>query len=153
MRFLELKLPPPAVALAFAALMAAAAHLTSPLEVEVAVRAGAATVLLVAAAVTGLSAIAGFRGARTTVDPTRPAKASALVTSGVYRATRNPMYLALTLGLCAWGTWLASPWAALGPLGLVLYLTRFQIGPEERVLREKFGQDYADYCARTRRWL
>jgi protein-S-isoprenylcysteine O-methyltransferase Ste14 len=71
----------------------------------------------------------------------------------VYRFTRNHMYLGLAVLLSAWAVWLAAllPW--LAPLAFVLYITRFQIRPEERVLGQLFGPPYADYRRRVRRWL
>jgi protein-S-isoprenylcysteine O-methyltransferase Ste14 len=75
------------------------------------------------------------------------------VTSGIYRVTRNPMYVGLTLSLCAWGFWLGRPIAALGPLTFVAFIDRLQIVPEERALTARFGQAYADYRRRVRRWL
>jgi protein-S-isoprenylcysteine O-methyltransferase Ste14 len=59
----------------------------------------------------------------------------------------------MALFLCAGAVMLWSPLALLGPLVFVVYISRFQIEPEERVLRERFGEVYADYCARVRRWL
>ena len=76
-----------------------------------------------------------------------------MVTRGVYRWTRNPMYLGMLVVLAGWAVWLGSAAALLGLPLSVLLLNRLQIGPEERILRERFGQDYIDYQARVRRWL
>jgi len=73
--------------------------------------------------------------------------------AGIYRFTRNPMYVGLALVLLGWAALLSSPWALLGPLVFVLYINRFQIAPEERVLSAKFGAAYTEYIARVRRWL
>jgi protein-S-isoprenylcysteine O-methyltransferase Ste14 len=95
-----------------------------------------------------------FRRARTTVDPTRPERASALVTTGVYSMTRNPMYLGMLLAIVAWGFWLANAVGLiLGPLAFVLYIDRVQIPREERALAAAFGSDYTGYLGRVRRWL
>ncbi len=77
----------------------------------------------------------------------------ALVTEGVYRYTRNPMYLGMLCFLLAWALWLSTPLALLGLALYVGYLNRFQIGPEERVLEERFGTRFTSYCATVRRWL
>ena len=79
--------------------------------------------------------------------------ASALVTTGVYRVSRNPMYVALTSLLTALAVYLANGWAAVGPVLFALFITRFQIIPEERIMQAKFGDAYADYQRRVRRWL
>jgi protein-S-isoprenylcysteine O-methyltransferase Ste14 len=63
------------------------------------------------------------------------------------------MYLGLLLVLLGFAIWLGNVLAPIMLVAFVLYLTRFQIVPEERVLREKFGEEYAGYMRRVRRWL
>jgi protein-S-isoprenylcysteine O-methyltransferase Ste14 len=95
-----------------------------------------------------------FRRVRTTLDPTRPERASTLVTGGIFRVTRNPMYLGMLLVLIAWGVYLSSALGLLlGPPAFVLYLNRFQIAPEERALASAFGREYTEYAQRVRRWV
>jgi protein-S-isoprenylcysteine O-methyltransferase Ste14 len=112
----------------------------------------AAAIFLLAGLV-GPPAILSFGRAKTTIDPVHIDRASALVTTGVYRFTRNPMYVSMALLLCAWAICLARPLAALGPIAYVLYITRFQIIPEERALAAQFGEEYSTYRKKTRRWL
>ena len=79
--------------------------------------------------------------------------ASALVTGGIYRVTRNPMYLGMLGVLAGWAVWLGNIAAWLGlPLSMAL-LTALQIRPEERILAERFGAEFERYAARVRRWL
>jgi protein-S-isoprenylcysteine O-methyltransferase Ste14 len=78
---------------------------------------------------------------------------SRVVTGGIYRITRNPMYVGLTGLLTMLAVHLAVPLALIGPLGFAFYIHYFQILPEERVLRAKFGPEYEEYCRRMRRWL
>lgn len=108
--------------------------------------------IAIGAAIVG-TAVLQFRRANTTVDPTRPAKASALVRSGIFGYSRNPMYLGMAVGLAGGAVLLGSlsPWlvAAL----FVPLLTWLQIKPEEAVLATLFGRDYDDYCAHVGRWL
>lgn len=153
MHKLELKIPPPAVALLLAVAMWGLSRWTPPVELAPAVRLAAAALIALAGLGFDLAGVISFRRARTTVNPLRPEKAAAVVTSGVYRITRNPMYLGMALILLAWAVFLSSAWALLGPLMFVLYITRFQIKPEERVLAALFGSSYADYRASVRRWL
>lgn len=94
-----------------------------------------------------------FRRAKTTVSPTKASSASSLVVQGVYRYTRNPMYVGFLLTLLAWAVFLENPLAVLWALVFVLYITRFQIIPEERVLASLFGAEYEAYKGRVRRWL
>lgn len=153
MQALELRLPPPVLALLLALAMGLVAWATPVPELEWLPRAVAAGGLLLLALVCGAGAVLAFRRARTTVDPTRPERASVLVTSGIFRLTRNPMYVALALILCALAVFLARPWLMVGPLVFVGWISRFQIMPEERVLAQKFGAEYEAYRARVRRWV
>lgn len=101
----------------------------------------------------GAAGVAALRQAQTTINPIYLDKASRLVCSGVYRFTRNPMYLGLALILAAWALWLGH---ALSWLGLPLFVTamnRFQIRHEERILAQKFGRAYLNYCRAVRRWI
>ena len=153
MRSLELRIPPPVAALLFATGMWAVAHLPPLLQLPKLVR------LLVAAALGGIGiaiAIGGvmsFRRAKTTVSPLKPETSAALVSTGVYSFTRNPMYLGMVVVLFAWAAYLSSIWALVGPVFFALYITRFQIVPEERVLDRLFGAPFAAYKKRVRRWL
>jgi protein-S-isoprenylcysteine O-methyltransferase Ste14 len=153
MRCLELKIPPPLVALLLALALYAALGPTAAAQAPGPVRWSLIGALVGLGAAFDLSAVWVFHRAKTTVNPLKPATASTLVSGGVYRITRNPMYVGMALLLSAWAVALASPWAVGGPLVFVLYLTRFQIRPEERVLLARFGPAYADYCRRVRRWL
>lgn len=153
MRALELKVPPPVVALAFGAAMWFAAGIGPVLDAPFALRVGAFVVIALCGGGVALAGDIEFRRARTTINPLRPEKASALVTSGIYRYTRNPMYVGLTLVVVGWAAFLASAVAMLGIAGFMLYIGRFQIAPEERILSAKFGTAYAAYTARVGRWL
>ena len=99
------------------------------------------------------SGVAEFRRVKTTVDPTRPEAATEMVTRGIYKRTRNPMYLGFAFMLLAWGVYLSNVASLAVIVGFVAYITRFQIVPEERVLESKFGQSFRNYRAKTRRWI
>lgn len=101
----------------------------------------------------GVAGLYSFYRARTSVDPHKPEKASSLVTAGVYRITRNPMYVGLAIILGAWAIRLGSLLSMAGVVIFMLYITRFQIIPEERVMREKFGEQHEKYHSKVRRWL
>jgi len=109
-------------------------------------------IMFVALFTDGLSLLQFFR-VHTSINPLRPEKASTLVTTGMYRLTRNPMYMGLLLLLVGWGVFLGSllPFACI-PL-FIFVLTRQQIIPEELILEQKFGQQYHDYKVSVRRWL
>jgi protein-S-isoprenylcysteine O-methyltransferase Ste14 len=153
MRALELKIPPPLVALIIAVTMWIARNAVPTLELSPATRIIAAGVVAVIGGYFSIAGTIAFRRAKTTVNPLKPERASSLVTSGVYRITRNPMYVALALLLVAWSFYLSAPALLAGFALFVLYVTRFQIQPEERVLRRMFGNEYTSYTQRVRRWL
>jgi protein-S-isoprenylcysteine O-methyltransferase Ste14 len=153
MRALELKVPPPAVALLTAAAMWGISLAAPAADVPMPVRLVAAIAIALAGGATAIAGAAAFRRSKTTVNPLKPETTSCLVTSGVYRFTRNPMYLGLVVVLLAWAVFLSSAWTLLGPLVFTLYMTRFQIMPEERVLSRMFGTAYSAYQAKVRRWL
>ena len=117
---------------------------------------GRILIVVVMTAMGGWLAIAGileFRRHQTTIHPFNPEETSAIVSSGVYRVSRNPMYLGLAIILLAWAVYLGNAWTLLGIPLFIAYLTRFQIIPEERALRQKFGDEYASYSAAVRRWI
>jgi len=153
LRSLETRIPPPIVA----ALICAAMWWLSPASPMLQLPAGVRVVVALAiASVGGLVALGAgirFRRANTTVNPLKPQAASSLVTTGIYRHTRNPMYLGLLLLVVAWAVLLSSPFALLGPVAFTSYIGRFQIVPEERVLSALFGAEYSAYQSRVRRWL
>lgn len=99
-----------------------------------------------------IAAFIEFRRACTTLNPRKPEDASALVTSGVYRWTRNPMYLGLTILLFGWAARLGTFSALEGALLFVALIQYVQIRPEEHALRIRFGKDYDHYCNRVNRW-
>lgn len=108
---------------------------------------------MVLAFIAPFAAIHRFGHAGTTVSPHQPQDASVLVTDGIYAWTRNPMYLGLSVALAGWAVSLGALSAFAGPLLFVPLIVRVQIVPEEHALRQRFGREYADYCARVNRWL
>ena len=152
-RGLELKLPPPLVALLVAGVMWELAKLTPQMELSGSFRHLVSGVLFLTGVLLALSAALTFRRSKTTVNPLKPEAATALVSGGPFRVSRNPMYLGLLLVLVGWSVSLGAPWSLAGPVAFVFYIQRFQIIPEERVMALKFGVAYAQYCAGVRRWL
>lgn len=153
MRWLEAKIPP----LIVLALLGGAAHLARhyapslsfylPLAELVAI-----LVAIVGAALNLLPKLAFGRG-NTTINPLSPALATCLVTSGIYRYTRNPMYVGQALILLGWVLYLRNTAALLAVPAFVLYITWFQIRPEERYLSSRFPDEYATFSRRVSRWL
>ncbi len=153
MRQLELRIPPLAVVAAFAVAIWLVTVYVPLVRIPLPGHKYAALALVLVGLLLALVGVLQFRRARTTVNPMSPDKASAVVSSGLYRWSRNPMYLGmalLLLGVAAWGSTLAG--YLLIP-GFCWYLTRFQIIPEEKALLATFGQEFARYMARVRRWI
>ena len=101
----------------------------------------------------GIAGIWSFYKARTTINPLEPSEATHFVSEGIYKLSRNPMYVGLACCLVSWAICLSYllPW--LGVLLFIAYMTHFQIIPEEHALRQKFGDEYQNYCLKVRRWL
>jgi len=150
---LELKIPPVAATVLFAALMWLLAAFTPGFPLTLHWRLAGFAVLAIIGGAIGLASVRSFHRAQTTVNPLNPERSTSLVVGGVYRYSRNPMYLALLLVLLGWGLYLANGFALLAALAFVPYMNRFQIGPEERALQQAYGQAFTAYCGQVRRWL
>lgn len=85
--------------------------------------------------------------------PPRAGGSRALITTGPYRFSRNPMYLSFALILCGAGLLLGGPGAVWGPPLFAWLVTRLWIVREESWLEDAFGAAYLDYVSRVRRWL
>lgn len=153
MRQLELKVPPVIVFLLAGLLMKAVAALLPQMTFELPAASIVAALIVAAGAAVAAAGVWAFRRHQTTVLPHAPDKASAVVSDGIFRYTRNPMYLGLTLLLAAWAAMLGNLASLVGLVLFVVYMTRFQIIPEERALSEKFGAPFDDYMQSVRRWL
>lgn len=153
MKALETRIPPPVIALAFATLIWWMADYLPTIEIEYIPKVAIVSMLLAIGLVFDLSGLLIFRRARTTVNPIKLDTTSALVNTGVYKITRNPMYVGLAFVLSAWCMYLNSPISMIGVAGFIFYINAFQILPEERMLATLFGEEYLEYQSRVRRWL
>ena len=130
-----------------------ASKIQPAIQIEPRIHCTLTAVLGVIALSFGAGGIIAFRIAKTTINPVQIDQASRVVTGGIYRVTRNPMYVGLTALLTTWAVWLAMPWTLLGPVLFAIFIHRFQILPEERVMSAKFGKEYDEYRKRVRRWV
>lgn len=150
---MKLKVPPAVVFLTFGLLMYVLARFLPVGYFDFFGRTYLMYGLFVIAGSIGFISLLQFFKSKTTIDPTRPSKASKLVTSGIYQLSRNPMYLGLLLMLLAWGLWLGNAFNVLLAAGFVVYMNAFQIAPEEEALLKMFNKEYKQYCTLVRRWF
>lgn len=153
MRALELKIPPAALGLLLGALMRVVARTVPALGFGMPAGWIIAAGIAAAGLIVVILGVVSFRRVKTTVNPLHPEAASALVTSGIYRVTRNPMYLGMLLVLLGWGVFVANFLALVFPVVFVVLMNRLQILPEEKILTGMFGAQFTDYQSRVRRWL
>lgn len=151
--FLEHRVPPPIIAAVSAALMWVLARLSPDLTYRYPGRMWWAAALAIAGIAIMLAGVTAFAKAKTTVNPLQPAAATSIVTTGIYRWTRNPMYLGMLIVLIGWLQFLANPLALISVALFVLYIDRLQIRPEEHALKARFGSAYEAYLSDVRRWL
>ena len=150
---LKTRVPPPLVTAFFAALMWLVAPYAPVVVIREDTRLGLSLISLVLGIVLCLAGVVSFKKSQTTVNPLAPDRASQLVDSGVYRISRNPMYLGMALFLLAWACYLPSLWTVLGVVAFIGYMNHYQIAPEERALKKLFGDQFRAYKRRVRRWI
>jgi protein-S-isoprenylcysteine O-methyltransferase Ste14 len=153
MQWLDLKVPPLLVWLVFAGAMFGVAYVAPGISYTLPARFALALALVVLGGAVAIAGVVAFRIKRTTVNPLTPSASSSVVSSGVYRVSRNPMYLGFFLALAGWALYLSNAGAVLLLPAFLAYLTQYQIKPEERALLAKFGPEFAHYMARVRRWV
>lgn len=153
MNALALKVPPVAQVIITAAAMYGVSKMVPALTFSL----NGSTALAVGLGVIGMSlgvmGVTQFRKAQTTPNPQALEKVSSLVTSGIYRYSRNPMYLGLVLILLGWAFYLSHFLSFVLLPVFILYMTRFQIQPEEQMMARKFGKTYQAYLNKVRRWI
>ena len=152
MHALELKIPPVVLVLFAGAAMWVLSAATPSFAWQMPYKQAIALILAVSGVTVAVLGVASFRRASTTVNPTRLQDTSSLVTTGIYRLSRNPMYLGFLLALAAWAVFLANVLVFLPVVAFVIYMKRFQITPEERALAVMFGTEFNAYKRRVRRW-
>lgn len=151
--FLELRVPPAGVFLIFAILFWSIDTWFPIFDVDIPFRMVLVVFLMGMALLVGSWSIWLFYRNGTTVHAHKPHETGRLITSGPYKHSRNPMYLALSMVLIALAIYLTDLLSLMLMPGFFAYITRFQIIPEERLLAEKFGEEFEEYADKTPRWL
>ena len=150
---LSLKIPPVAQGIIALMLIWLFNRYIPILNIDIIFKGAFSLVIICIGGFVGILGIAAFIKLRTTVDPRNPDKASKLVIVGVYRYSRNPMYLAIVLILAGVSVYLGALSSILVVFFFVAYINRFQIVPEDQMLEKKFGENYVQYTKQVRRWL
>lgn len=150
---MTIRIPPVIQALSWAVIIWAIAVFTPALTFTLPGRYALVFVFVGFGIVVELASVFGFIKARTTVDPINLSHSSELVTTGLYKVSRNPMYLGMLLLLIAWALFLTNLFCILSVIGFVIVMNEIQIKPEERALEEIFGDEFLSYKNRVRRWI
>ena len=151
---MHLKIPPPIVALISILLVFLTKDYILILYLHPHLQNTLSLIFLIIGFVIIFSATKEFKKSDTTVNPMKPEASTSLVTSGIFKYTRNPMYLGLTSILLASCFYFSSLLGIIVYVPLfILYITVFQIIPEEETMKDLFNDEYLDYCSKVRRWI
>ena len=153
MEFLEKKIPPLIVVLLLGLFMWGLSEKTYRIDSILDVPVVISIIFIILGIFFTFSGVIHFKVAKTTVNPINPSSASTLITTGIYKYSRNPMYLGFSFFLMAWGVFLLAPVNILFVVAYFLYMNKFQIIPEEKALLSLFGEEYRLYLDSVRRWL
>ena len=148
---METRIPPPIVTLVFGLSIYFSREIFQVVEIKYSFYIG--ILLLILGLAILISAVRLFRKDKTTVNPLSPEQATKLVTDGIFKYSRNPMYLGMVFILSS----MAVFFNLIGGIILIAlfcsYITKFQIIPEERAMSNLFSQDFNKYKHATRRWI
>ena len=151
---MHLRIPPPIVALIGILLIFLSKDYILILYLHPHLQNTLSFIFLIIGFVIIFSATKEFKKSDTTVNPMKPETSTSLVTSGIFKYTRNPMYLGLTSILLASCFYFSSLLGIIVYVPLfILYITVFQIIPEEETMKGLFNDEYLDYCSKVRRWI
>lgn len=151
---MHLRIPPPIVALIGILLIFLSKDYILILYLHPHLQNTLSLIFLIIGFVIIFSATKEFKKSDTTVNPMKPETSTSLVTSGIFKYTRNPMYLGLTSILLASCFYFSSLLGIIVYVPLfILYITVFQIIPEEETMKGLFNDEYLDYCSKVRRWI
>jgi len=150
---LEQKVPPVILVFIFSALMFLIGQVTTYLNFEFGFRFEAFIIFVFIGVMFAVAGVASFKKQKTTVNPLNTDNVSALVTSGIYKYSRNPMYVGMLLCLVGFFVYIFNPLNIIFIVLFIWYMNKFQIKPEERFLSTVFGKRYKEYTNNVRRWL
>lgn len=147
------KIPPPVIALLCIGAAWQISEFFPDLTISWQPRIAVAAIIGFVGLILDILGLLAFRRASTTVNPLCPERTNVVVHSGIYSITRNPMYLGLALMLLGFCVYLGNPLSLIVIIAFIIYITHYQILPEERVLIRKFGKSYQEYLNKVNRWI
>ena len=148
---IKTKIPPPLVALTFGFLINYTKNIFPKIEISNDIIFG--SFMIIIGLIIILSAIILFKKYQTTITPLNPSNATKLITDGIYKFSRNPMYLGLLLVLLGISI-ILNPVGGLSLIPLfILYLNLFQIIPEENAMVDLFKDEFSEYQKNVRKWI
>ena len=148
---IKTKIPPPLVALTFGFLVNYSKNIFPKIEIGWGSVVGA--VMIIVGLIIIISAIIQFKKNKTTITPLNPSGATKLIVHGIYKFSRNPMYLGLSLILSGISIIQNPIGGLLFVPSFILYITHFQIIPEESAMLALFKDDFVKYKENVRRWI
>ena len=151
MMHIKTKIPPPIVALTFSFLIYYTKDIFPKIEIRYETIFGSFMIIIGLTII--LSAIILFKKYQTTITPLNPSNATKLITDGIYKFSRNPMYLGMLMIIISTSIFYLNIYSILTPFLFILWINKFQIKREEVFLTEKFGKEYLSYKNKTRRWI
>ncbi len=150
---LQLKIPPPIYALSIALIMWLSSQYFPVAQLISSPWNDVGIVVMLLAIFLDFSSLYLFFKKRTTPNPMKPEFTTGLVTNGLYKISRNPMYLGMLIILFGFAIFLGNLTSFLVLPAFYIVITEMQIKPEERILEKKFGKEFLDYKNKVRRWL
>ena len=148
---IKTKFPPPLVALTFGFLINYTKNIFPKIEIKWGDVFG--STIIIFGIIIILSSIVLFKKYKTTITPLKPSKATKLITDGIYKFSRNPMYLGLLLVLVGISIILNLTGGFFFILLFILYMNLFQIIPEDNAMVGLFKDEFLDYKKNVRRWI
>ena len=146
-----IKIPPPLIVLTLIISIYFSSKkidlINMPLQLEISIFILSAGILIF------VNPVLQFIKSKTTVNPIQFEDVNKLVTSGIFKYSRNPMYLGMLMIVLSTSIFYLNIYSILTPLLFILWINKFQIKREEEFLIEKFGDEYLSYKKKTRRWI
>jgi len=147
----NIKIPPPILVIILTSLVYFS---STKLElIHLPYRQSVSVIILIIGLIVIISPVINFIKSKTTVNPVKFKNVNTLVTTGIYRYSRNPMYLGMILIIISTTVYYLNFMSVFSPLIFYIWINKFQISREEIFLEDKFGNEYLKYKSETRRWI